>query len=193
MNKLYTKIVFVLSVILLSSCVKDNSKPGYEFMPNMYRSPSIETYEQHTIENFDGIPVKGSVSRGNLVTFNYENNLDGYLSAGKNSTNPLEKNEQNLEEGKALYGMFCQHCHGATGAGGGSVNHPIYSAVPHYNDSNLLRRCGVPMCELEPGHIYHAITYGLNAMGPHASQITEDERWKIVLYVQEKLQKYGQE
>ena len=33
------------------------------------------------------------------------------------------------------------------------------------------------------------ITYGVNAMGPHASQITEEERWKIVYYIQEKLQK----
>ena len=45
----------------------------------------------------------------------------------------------------------------------------------------------------QEGHIFHAITYGLNAMGPHASQITEEERWKIVLYVQEKLQHYTQE
>jgi hypothetical protein len=45
------------------------------------------------------------------------------------------------------------------------------------------------MNQLKPGHLFHAITYGLNAMGPHASQLTEDERWKIVLYVQE-LQKY---
>ena len=36
-----------------------------------------------------------------------------------------------------------------------------------------------------PGHIFHAITYGLNAMGAHSSQLTEEERWKIVLYVQE--------
>ena len=28
-------------------------------------------------------------------------------------------------------------------------------------------------------------------MGPHATQITENERWKIVLYVQEELQDYG--
>jgi hypothetical protein len=48
------------------------------------------------------------------------------------------------------------------------------------------------MSELTAGHLYHAITFGLNAMGPHASQITENERWQIVLYVQE-LQKYSNE
>ena len=87
--------------------------------------------------------------------------------------------------------MFCEHCHGKTGSGDGTMTHAIYSAVPHYNDSKTLRRCNLPMCDLKAGHIFHTITFGLNAMGPHASQITENERWKIVLYVQEELQDYG--
>ena len=39
------------------------------------------------------------------------------------------------------------------------------------------------MSELKDGNIFHSITFGLNAMGPHASQITQEERWKIVHYV----------
>ena len=107
------------------------------------------------------------------------------MLAGKESVNPLKNNKDNLEEGKALYGMFCKHCHGPNGAGGGSIAHPIYSAIPHYNDNKQIRRSGATMSELTEGHLFHAITYGLNAMGPHASQLTEIERWKIVLYVQE--------
>ena len=45
------------------------------------------------------------------------------------------------------------------------------------------------MLELKDGHIYHTITYGLNAMGPHASQLSSEERWQIVYYVREELQK----
>ena len=183
MNKLLTTTVFIIAVIFFSSCGGDSS-PGYEFMPNMYRSPSIETYEEHNIENYDGKPVEGTVARGHLSTFNYDATLEGYLAAGNTVVNPLENNEKNLADGQALYGMFCQHCHGATGAGDGTIKHPIYSAVPHYNDAKLLRRADVPMNQLKTGHIFHAITYGLNAMGPHASQITEQERWKIVLHVQ---------
>ena len=192
MNKVFITIVFIVGVIFFSSCGGDSS-PGYEYMPNMYRSPSIETYGEHTIENFDGMPVEGTVSRGNLLTFNYDKTLEGHLAAGNLAVNPLENNKKNLVDGKALYGMFCEHCHGATGAGDGTMTHAIYSAVPHYNDGKLKRRCGVPMCELKAGHIFHAITYGLNAMGPHATQINEEERWKIVLYVQEELQHYGKE
>lgn len=176
--------------MLITSC--NNDGRGYEFMPNMYRSPSLETYGKNNVFS-DSLnarqPVKGTIARGYLKTFNYGANLQGYLLAGKEVINPLELNEKNLEEGKALYAMFCTHCHGQNGAGGGSITHPVYSAVPHYNDNKMQRRSGSTMSELSSGHIFHAITYGLNAMGPHASQLTELERWKIVLYVHE-LQKY---
>jgi len=193
MNKAILRIGFFAAVILLSACSGD-SDPGYEFMPNMYRSPSLETYGENTITGMNALtPVEGTIARGNLKTFNYDSSLEGYLQAGIKATNPMKKTEENLAEGKALYGMFCKHCHGETGVGDGTITHAVYSAIPHYNDSKLLRRCNLPMCDLKAGHIFHAITYGLNAMGPHASQITENERWKIVLYVQEELQHYGLE
>ena len=178
---------------LLVSCGNDGR--GYEYMPNMYRSPSLETYGKNTIFK-DSLnarkPVKGTIARGYLKTFNYDGSVEGYLLAGKEAKNPLENNIENIEDGEALYGMFCKHCHGPNGAGGGSITHPIYSAVPHYNDDKQIRRSGSTMSELTSGHIFHSITYGLNAMGPHSSQLTEIERWKIVLYVHE-LQKYENE
>tara|TARA_A100001037_G_C15020989_1_gene576335 strand:+ start:319 stop:900 length:582 start_codon:yes stop_codon:yes gene_type:complete len=193
MNKAILKIGLFAAVILFSACSGD-SDPGYEFMPNMYRSPSLETYSENPITGMNALhPVEGTIPRGHLKTFNYDGSLEGYLKAGNEAVNPLEKTDENIADGKALYGMFCEHCHGATGTGDGTITHAVYSAVPHYNDSKLLRRCNLPMCDLKAGHIFHAITYGLNAMGPHASQITEDERWKIVLYVQEELQHYGLE
>ena len=191
MNKLLLKLAFISGVIFLSSCGGDSS-PGYEFMPNMYRSPSLETYGENAITGMNALmPVKGTVARGHLSTFNYDGTLESYLAAGNSAVNPVENNEKNRKDGKALYGMFCEHCHGATGTGDGTITHAIYSAVPHYNDEKLKRRAGVPMNELAAGHIFHTITYGLNAMGPHATQINEEERWKITLYVQEELQNLG--
>ena len=55
----------------------------------------------------------------------------------------------------------------------------------HTQMIKLPRRTGSSMSELKSGHIFHALTYGLNAMGPHASQLTKEERWKIVHYVHE--------
>ena len=191
MNKLILKLAFISGVVFLSSCGGD-SNPGYEYMPNMYRSPSLETYGENAVTGMNALqPVEGTIARGKLSTFNFDETLEGYLKAGNEAINPIDNNAENLADGKALYGMFCEHCHGATGAGDGTITHALYSAVPHYNDDKLKRRCDVPMCELKAGHIFHAITYGLNAMGPHATQITEDERWKITLYVQEELQHLG--
>jgi len=41
------------------------------------------------------------------------------------------------------------------------------------------------MSQLTDGKIYHTITYGYNAMGSHASQISPEDRWKVVMYVHE--------
>ena len=179
--------------MLIISCGNDGR--GYEYMPNMYRSPSLETYGKNSVFS-DSLnarkPVEGTIARGYLKDFNYTASLDDYLQAGNEVVNPYENSDNNLAEGEVLYAMFCKHCHGANGAGGGSITHPLYSAVPHYNDNIQKRRSGATMSELTTGHIFHAITHGLNAMGPHSSQLTEEERWKIVLYVQ-KLQKYSDE
>jgi len=197
MNKLILKLAFISAVVFLSSCGGDSS-PGFEFMPNMYRSPSLETYEKHNIKNYNGMPVTGTISRDHLPTFEY-NQCDtcpneGYLLAGKEAVNPIENNNDNLKKGERLYAMMCSHCHGKNGEGKGTIKHPAYSAetkaVPSYKDKDTsnIRRSGTSMSELKAGHIFHTITYGLNAMGPHASQVTEEERWLIVNYIQEKLQ-----
>ena len=176
------------SLSMLSSCSNnDDTRTGYEFMPDMYRSPSLEIYSTN---NFfaDSLnarqPVEGTMPRG-FVAFDYKNTLEDYLLAGKELTNPFEKTDQNIEKGKQLYQMFCAHCHGAKGDGKGSITHPVFGAIPSYSDGLMIRRTGGPMNQLSSGNIYHAIYYGLNAMGPHNTQINDTERWLITMYVQE--------
>ena len=190
LKKLYYLIVMMLMIFVgCGDSASDGREltrhPGYEYMPNMYRSPSFETYSENP--NFSNnstarLPVEGTIARGTMP-FEYENTLEDYLRAGEDLNNPLSKNDKNTEEGEALYIMFCAHCHGNNGDGKGSISHPVYGAIPAYNDNVQIRRTGSTMRELKDGNIYHAITYGLNAMGPHASQITPEERWKIIMYI----------
>lgn len=98
------KIIVILSfLIIFSSC--ETEGPGYEFMPNMYRSPSLETYGQNAVFE-DSLnarkPVKGTIARNYLSTFYYEGSLEGYLDAGENAVNPFENSDVNIEEGKKL-------------------------------------------------------------------------------------------
>ena len=188
-NTLQYILIFILVLSGCSDSASDGREltrhPGYEYMPDMYRSPSYETYSENPLFNNNSTarkPVEGTIARG-FMPFEYTNSIEDYIRAGKNLKTPLDNNNKNLNEGKALYGMFCAHCHGQNGDGKGSISHPLYGGIPSYSDEIMIRRSGSSMKNLKDGHIYHAITYGLNAMGPHASQINEKERWKIIMYV----------
>ena len=102
MNKAILKIGFFATVIFLAACSGD-SNPGYEFMPNMYRSPSLETYGENNANGMNALtPVEGTVARGHLNTFNYDETLEGYLNAGNMAVNPMENTDEILTDGKAL-------------------------------------------------------------------------------------------
>jgi len=90
--------------------------------------------------------------------------------------NPLSATPENIEAGKEQYERFCQHCHGEGGKGDGLVAKQ-YKGVPVYSSDALK--------DVNDGHIYHVITHGKGRMWPHGSQISSENRWKIVLYVHE--------
>ncbi len=189
MKKYYKtiKLTYAISCVALlmvgfSSCgKKDENSPGVEFMPDMYRSPSLEYYSVHTVDgdtlNNAMKPVSGSVARGYLP-YAYPNTPEGYEKAGLDLHNPLnsELNRADFEkEGEILFSKFCIHCHGEAGAGDGKVSAKLPGPPPAYDG---------PLKNLPEGKIFHSITYGKGTMGSHASQLTQEERWKLVYYVQ---------
>ena len=194
-NKKMNRYFLVFLCLVLASCndsasdgIKEKNHRGYEYMPDMYHSHAYETYSMNP--NFaDSMsarePVHGTIPRG-FLPFEYENTLDDFKRAAIELKNPFERNNENIKQGEQLYGMFCAHCHGEKGDGKGSITHPVYSAIPAYFDDVMIRpRSQTTMKNLKDGHIYHAIYYGYNAMGPHYNLVSDEERWKIVLYVNE--------
>jgi len=98
--------------------------------------------------------------------------------------NPLDSTTEVIAAGRALYEMYCDHCHGPTGVGDGNVATGVtadgqekgaYAGVPSYQSEALLN--------MTEGHIFHVITYGRNLMWPHGSQIAPEDRWRIAKYV----------
>ncbi len=173
----------VLSIMFVS-CADSNS-PGVEYMPDMYRSPAIEIFVDYNFPD-SATSMKApenSIPRG-YKPYAYENTTEGYELAGQTLKTPLNLTEKHIAQGKVLYTSFCAHCHGKKGQGKGSITNAIYGAVPSYIDETPNRRGNRAMIDLTEGHIYHTIMYGLNAMGPHSSLIREQDRWKIVAYVQ---------
>ncbi len=123
-------------------------------------------------------PVAGTVPRGKAeYVYPFPNTNEGYEEAGKKLKNPLPKTPENLAEGKRLYELYCIHCHGEKGNGQGTiVQAEKFPAPPSYY--------GPQLKDLPEGKMFHSITYGKNLMGSHASQLSPQERWKVILYVQ---------
>ena len=183
MNK-KAKLISIIAVIgcvsiAVTSCgKKDKNSPGVEFMPDMYRSPSLETNMTYvslatgdTLEA-NRLPAPNTIARG-YMPYTYPNTTEGYEAAGANLRNPIASSEANLKEGEELYGKYCVHCHGAGGEGDGLVGGKLPGPPPAYST----------LKNLSDGKMFHTITYGKGLMGAHASLVSKDERWKLVLYV----------
>lgn len=181
-----------MAALILVSCSKVRRKPGFEYAPQMYEPVAYNPDQPNpAFENgrTAQLPPEGTVSAEDNFYFPYENTAEGFAAAGQAyTTNPLPATEENLVAGKALYASYCSHCHGEEGHGDGAVftSGKYATPPPAFNNGELMRaRTNAPLTEHTPGMIYHTITYGYNVMGEHASLLTPEERWKIVLYVQE--------
>jgi len=180
--------LLVASSLIFASCIRGKRDRGYEYAPNMYPSVPLNPDSQNPVSkngSSDMTPVAGTipVSEG-YVPFHYANSLAGYEAAGREMKNPMSIDGVNLASGKQLFQSFCSHCHGMTGQGDGPVAMDAPSVKPpSYSNGNSSRSGAGQMKNLTDGKIYHTITYGVNNMGPHASQLSINERWKLVMYV----------
>lgn len=184
MNKVAIKIFgfSLLAVSLVStSCQRDVTKPGREYMPNMYRGPQSNTYAPSALFSDSAsarLPESGTVPRG-YTTYNEPNSPDAYLASLERKLYPSFApaiDESNLSEGARLYTRFCVNCHGAKGDGNGNLmEQGKFAGVPSYDATRLP--------QLTPYSIFHVITHGKGVMGSHAAQIETMDRWRIVQHV----------
>jgi mono/diheme cytochrome c family protein len=187
LNRL-SKLAIVAAVFSFTSC-KEEGGLAPEYMPDMYRSPAIETYvdygelrgnysdTNYTHKMSARQPVKGTIHRG-FMPYAYENTPEGYIAAGKNLKNPIVFSDDILNDGKILYGMFCVHCHGKTGQGDGTiVQRGKFPPIPIKFAPGLVK---------SEGAMFHTITYGKGLMGAHAPQLNKEERWKLVHFIRAK-------
>ena len=174
MKKGYKIIIFLGLSALVTSC-HDTKSPNYQYMPNMYESVGYETYsESKAFKNGkEGqLPVEGTVNRG-FEPYEYENSTAGYQLAKVNSKSPLDSLSRDMDKAKVLFDVYCAICHGEAGDGKGKlVKQAKILGVPNYKDR-----------EITEGSIFHVVTYGLNSMGSHANQLSQNERWLVAAYV----------
>jgi mono/diheme cytochrome c family protein len=175
-------VIALAATIVITSC-KDKRSTGWEYAPNMYEKIAYDPDQENS--NFkDGktaqVPPAGTIPLG-WTTFDYPKTNDGYAAASTEVHSPLPQTQENFAQGKILFLHFCSPCHGPNGQGDGLVVQHGFPAPPSYSKGQSSR--GGAMKDLTDGKIYHTITYGLNAMGSYASQLSPEERWKVIMYV----------
>lgn len=176
--------VAIATASFMSSCMqKDPDSPGWEYMPDMYRSPAPEAngiyISAATPDSLSNrMPAQGSIPRG-WTPFPYENSTIGDSLAAMFWKNPNKVTDSIEERGKFLYERFCMNCHGAKGDGNGNLveSGKFPNQPPNYI---TLYDSG----KLSEGHVYHVITYGIRVMGSHATQLDPQERWDVIAYVE---------
>lgn len=195
-------IVAILAILFMwmAQCQADGNWTGREYMPDMAHSQAYETYvaepgsrafsnvntnisDAPNVIFSDGKvarqPVAGTVARGNQP-YGYSNNDSGYEQSSA-LVNPYgNANKEVLADGKELYTIYCAVCHGEKGLGGGSISTTSggpFGGVPNY--------FGAAYIQMPEGKMFHSIHYGKADMGSYASQMTKDERWKVVSYIKD--------
>ena len=191
-------LVFTLSLMLLS-CSADKDNPGVEYAPNMYHSTPYEPLSQITDKEIGSWldsnpddnhgefynsnpynpygmtmrdPVPNTVKRSSYLPYRIPKDS---LELAALIKNPLASTEEVLKEGKVLYTRYCIHCHGEKGMGDGLVG-IAYKGVLALNSRAVKNK--------SEGHIFHVIAHGKGRMWAHGSQVSIENRWKIVKYVQ---------
>ncbi|MEM8895598.1 MAG: cytochrome c [Bacteroidota bacterium] len=199
-HNLYSGVVALIVAGFMLSCAAKNDFPGLEFAPQMYHSRPYEPLTQikdegqgNWLDSNEGDehgefynsnpyneyemtmrePVANTVKRGSYLPYRIPK--DSLEMAAEMMVNPLDSTSEVLAEGKALYTSYCIHCHGSKGMGDGKVG-KVYKGVTAYNSRAVKDKPG--------GHIFHVITHGKGRMGAHDSQVSVEDRWKIVRYVQ---------
>lgn len=176
MKSVLNKIVLLLMISAVWSC-QDNSRPNYQFFPNMYEPVGYEAYGEYDVfpnSQEALLPVEGTIARGYSL-YDYQNTNEGYDAALTNLKSPLSSADTDTKRGKELYDIYCGICHGTKGAGQGKlVKREKILGVPSYADRPITQ-----------GSIYHVIYYGKNSMGSYANLLNEEERWQVTAYVEQ--------
>ena len=181
------KIIYIILIttIVFASCDKRSTERGSSFLPDMQESQAYDTYSKNP--NFADsmtmrLPVEGTVPR-NITPYRLVKTDEDLKIAGEKFTNPYKFTAENIAKGKLQYERFCSQCHGEKGDGQGYLYTSKKYAFPPAN-LTLAKTINRP-----DGEIYHIINVGINIMGAHASQISQEDRWKIVMYMRNDLQK----
>ncbi len=174
-------------VVAMISCGGPRREEGRAYMPDMAYSRAYETYASTEALDQAGVhytakPVSGTIARGEMAAYPYKNDSIGYVKSAE-VKNPLDSAATDMKEAERLYLINCGICHGTKLDGNGPLwkdgNGPFPSKpIALVNDAKYEA--------MAAGTMFHSVTYGKNAMGSYASQLSTRQRWEVIAYIKSK-------
>jgi mono/diheme cytochrome c family protein len=158
----------MVTVLLLAGCRQD--------MHNQPRFKPLAESDFYADLRSARPPVEGTVARGELHadTYYYSGLLPGTNTPGDYM--PFAVDEQVLARGRERFNVYCSPCHSRLGDGNGIVPSRGFARKPPSFHIDRLRKAPL-------GYFFDVMTRGFGMMPDYASQISPEDRWKIVAYV----------
>ncbi|RYZ23434.1 MAG: c-type cytochrome [Chitinophagaceae bacterium] len=198
MKKLLLLTGIIAGALSITGCGgAHGNDPGDAYMPDMYYSRAYETYgynnsrEDHnpagkdgSRAHYNGMPVPGTIARGDAYTFPIAAGDSGYAQAAayRAPGQPTTFTPAQTKEAERLYLINCAICHGSALDGNGPLwkgGDGPYPAAPRNLMDDYTKK-------LSDAQMYHVITYGKGQMGSYASQVHPEQRWWIINYIRSK-------
>jgi mono/diheme cytochrome c family protein len=180
MNKIKSIVVASLALAVgLVSCDSGNMRrtPGHIYAPDMTYSRAYDAYTSNP--NFEDSltsrkPVSGTIARGHEMP---DHMVEGDTTYYKTFNTALRFTDNDIDEGRRLFNIYCGICHGTGLDGQGPLytNGKFASMPANLKDAKYLH--------MPAGQMYAAIKYGKNMMGAYASQLDIKQRWMVIAYI----------
>jgi mono/diheme cytochrome c family protein len=195
MKKTAIIATLVLSAAVVFMSCGGKRQTGRTYMPDMAYSRAYESYAQRDSSVFttdesdrghkifyNNLPPAGTIRRGELFPFAVAHDIS-VTSIDSSATlvnqlaqvkNPLPSmTGAELEEAGRLFNINCAICHGAKGGNDGPV------AVKVGGVKSIIASSS----KFSDGRLFYVMTYGQGNMGSYASQLSNEQRWRIVQYI----------
>ena len=172
----------ITAIVVIAFCAglravmaEDTTQRNFRYFPDMATSGTHEAFDAAAAGTSMLPLVPGVVVRGELP-LRYGTGAEEAQRAGRELHSPLsEPDFADFDEGARLFGIYCAVCHDVGGNGQGSVVARGFLPPPSLHAARSL--------SMADGEMFHILTYGQNNMASYASQLTRDERWKVILHV----------
>ena len=169
---------FAASLVLMWASRRDVRQPNAEFLPDMAHTPRYGAFAANPVFA-DGktlqAPPEGTIPRG-FMPVRYTASSADAARAGDELSNPFGPRDAAARaRGEQVFVTFCAVCHGAGARGDGPVTARGVPPPPSLISGKA--------ATMKDGQLFHIVTFGQKNMASYASQVSREDRWRVILYV----------